>query len=1132
MGVLRHFVDHGPGFKGGSLAISVKKSLEAKTSRFLAQKDGENGQWGKSSIFLSKVFWGLGMQLFGCVSLRKNAFSYFPLQVSFQLITIIGKFEISLLTGMSANIKDECEIVVHNGNDETAWHALESADEVFRLLDCTPSGLTEEEAARRIEKYGPNRLTPPKKETFLRKLFRHINNVLIYILMVAAAFSIYFAIDDYEGDGGFSSWTEFGLIIGVIVINVLIGLIQEGKAEKAADAIKAMLSSKATVLRDGETYEIDAENVVPGDVVYLKSGNKVPADVRMISVNMLQVQEDILTGESCPVSKNLEAVSVKAGVGDRKCMAYSGTLVTTGEACVVVCETGDRTEIGRISNLVSNVEKVETNLQRQLHIVGLVIGACVVMIAIAAFFLGWQGPFGFVWQKAFKNSIATAVAIIPEGLPAVVTITLALGVSAMAKENAIIRQLPCVETLGSLTVICSDKTGTLTKSEMTSVALQSSSCRVDISGVGYEPKGEFTISGKGEIDERQKAFFAHLLLVGSLCSNSSLLETTNEKTGDTVWKASGNPTEVAIVVGARKLGLDPKALREEHERIASIPFESSHKFMATVNRVADGRAKIFVKGAADKLINLSADQLINDSVDQRGPIDTGFWHKQVKALSSKGLRVLALCEADVDISDDFSEISASYIIDRPKFLTIVGLVAILDPPREECIPSIEEAHKAGIVVKMITGDHADTALAIGIMLGIAEEGGVVYTGPQLDEMSEEQLKDIVQDCNIFARSSPENKIDIVKALQAIGEISSMTGDGVNDAPALKAANIGVAMGIAGTDVSKEAAQMVLADDNFTTILVAVKEGRRVWDNLRKILAFNLPCNFAQGLSVFFSLCFAGLGEVPLTVIQVLYINMITAVTMGLMLACEPAELDIMEKAPRRPGKRLFGKLIVWRILWVSTYMIIVVIGVFAWNETWPKNYDLEERRGETFTVLIFMEVAYSLNCRFLKKTALCKEILFGNKWSYLSIAVVCALQVLILYTPGLSSEIFEVSGLDGYQWLRVLCFSVGLFFFVELEKFLVDPVLFPMVKPFLKALGLISPPRHPDGRNMKGGVGERKSERYSVDSRRSVEMKSMDRRSKSIDRRMKSMDRKSRDSYQRMEETEILVEHEDPSENV
>jgi len=482
-----------------------------------------------------------------------------------------------------------------------------------------------------------------------------------------------------------------------------------------------------------------------------------------------------------------------------------------------------------------------------------------------------------------------------------------------------------------------------------------------------------------------------------------------------------------------------------------------------------------VKGAADKLNDLCRDQVVGDDINQTSELDREYWAQKAADLSSLGLRVLALCVARIDENEDLDDIDASFILRRPKFLTMVGLVAILDPPREECIDSIAEAHAAGIMVKMITGDHAQTALAIGYMLGIAHENGIVYTGPQLDEMGPEKLKDVVKECNIFARSSPENKIQIVQALQEIGEVASMTGDGVNDAPALKAANIGVAMGVTGTDVSKEASQMVLADDNFSTIIAAVKEGRRVWDNLRKILTFNLPCNFAQGMSVFLPLFLTELEDIPLTVIQVLYVNMITAVTMGLMLACEPAEKQIMKKPPRQPKKRLLGRFVVWRIVIITIYMAIAVIGVF-WGGA--SEYSLKTRRGEAFTLLIMMEVMYSLNCRFLKTTAFTKKIFLGNKWAYASVGSVVFLQMLILHFPYINDTVFKVEPISIGQWGRVLLISFGLFLFVEFEKSVLHVYLFPWVASGLAKMGFEATKKRKEWADMRGGV----SGEYSASS--------------------------------------------------
>ena len=896
-------------------------------------------------------------------------------------------------------------------------------------------------------------------------------SILIYILIVAAALSLYFAISKGQsgkGDEAIDSWAEFGLIVAVIVINVTIGLVQEGSAEKSAEALKAMLSAKATAIRDGEAQPIDADLLVPGDIILLKSGDRVPADARLYDIHKLQVQEAMLTGESNDVKKNPDSVDAALGLADRKCMAYSATTVTTGEAKAVVVATGDHAEIGRINTLVSTVSETRTNLLVQMDLIGLYVSIFVGIVAVATFLLGFFGPYKtvwtneglIVWEEAFKNAIAVAVAIIPEGLPAVVTITLALGVSAMAKQNAIIRKLPCVETLGSLTVICSDKTGTLTKNEMTVVNVRTAASNVSITGVGYKPEGEFLI-GDAPVDGKQRRFLASLLTIGTLNNNSNLIQ---KEAGDGAkharWEAAGMPTEVAILTAASKAGVDIKEVKQARPRLGGIPFESEHKFMATVHKnEAGGGREILVKGAADRMIDLCKYQVNGNDMDDVGPVDSKFWQNAVSELGSQGLRVLALCRAAVPEGDDVSDLEPSYVLKKDPFLTLVGLVAILDPPREECIDSVKEANSAGITVKMITGDHAQTALAIGKTLGIADEDTeTVYTGPELDRMAKDELHRAVLECNVFARASPENKIQIVQALQVNHEIASMTGDGVNDAPALKAANIGVAMGITGTDVTKEVGQMVLADDNFATIIAAVKEGRRVWDNLRKILVFNLPVNLAQGLTVFFSMAIEGLGDVPLTAIQVLYVNMITSVTMGLMLAAEPPEADVMNKAPRLPNKRLLGKFVMWRCLFVSSTMIIAIIGVFEWNKTWPKAYTTQQRRAEAFTLLIFMEVAYSFNCRFLKSSSLTLRLFYGNVWAYASVAVVTALQILVLYVPGLSNRVFNVSGLDGYQWARVLVISVVFFLLVEFMKVTIDVLIFKTFKRVLKEKGWLRTP--------------------------------------------------------------------------
>jgi magnesium-transporting ATPase (P-type) len=824
-----------------------------------------------------------------------------------------------------------------------------------------------------------------------------------------------------------------------------------------------MLSSSATVLRDGERIAINADLLVPGDIVYIKSGDRVPADIRLTSVTNLQVLEAMLTGESLPVSKNLRTVSETAALGDRKCMAFSATTVLQGQGVGVVVATGDNAEIGKINTMVSTVTQVKTNLIIQMEILGRWLAVVVVLISVLSFLLALlKAKQSFI--SAFKAAVAIAVAIIPEGLPAIVTITLAIGTTIMAKNNAIIRQLPCVETLGSLTVICSDKTGTLTKNEMTVVKLRTSSKMIKVTGVGYAPEGRFIDEEGQELPSDELDHVKSVLEGCMLCNDSNLNTkqvTNKDKSQRTDYIPNGAPTEVALITAGMKAGLQLNSLQSSKPRLGSVPFESQHKFMATIHNgdTTNSKPVIYVKGAPDRLMPLCNAQVDPTNKTSRVALDKTFWISEQERMSKEGLRVLAICKAELPDGMDPQSVSPAQLTELSKtpFLTLLAMIAILDPPRDEAIAAVKVAHTAGIEVKMITGDHPLTAMAIGGMLGlhgVSAEGGVVYTGPQVDAMSDKELEDVVLGCNVFARASPENKLRIVRALQAKGQIAAMTGDGVNDAPALKAANVGVAMGITGTDVTKEASKMVLADDNFASIVAAVKEGRRVWDNLRKIIVFNLPVNFAQGCCILWAYII-GFEDIPMTAIQILYVNLATAVTMGLMLATEPPEKDIMSRPPRKTTKKLLGKLILWRICFVSTVLIILVDSMFYWSRL--LGYSLAQQRAEAFNVLIFGEIGYSITTRFIKQPSYLPSTFNTNPIVYPAIGITVALQLFLTYTPVVNT-FFSMEGMDGYQWIRVLACMILVYVIVEIEKALVDPVLMPLVvKPLFKVLGRWTP---------------------------------------------------------------------------
>ncbi|MFW5878996.1 MAG: cation-translocating P-type ATPase, partial [Myxococcota bacterium] len=700
------------------------------------------------------------------------------------------------------------------------WHSL-SPEEALQKLEASKEGLGSDEARRRLEEHGRNELRQEARRPWWRRLLAQFENILIIILLIAGVMSALLG-----------AWVDAGAIFAVVIINAAIGFVQEGKAEKALESIKAMLSPQATVLRDGERRTISAEEVVPGDLVIVESGDRVPADVRLIKARSLRTQEAALTGESTPVDKGLAKVEPDADLADRSGIAYASTLVVQGRAEGVVVATGKDTEIGRISEMIQTVEQIQTPLLRQLDRFGKKL-AVVIVAAAAAMAVFGVLVHGRAWQDMFFAAVGLAVAAIPQGLPAVITITLALGVQVMARRNAIVRRLPAVETLGSVSVIFSDKTGTLTRNEMTVTAVALPKDEVELTGVGFAPKGELR-RGDERIDVSNEPLLRRFLIGGALCNEATAYQ---DEEGE--WKVDGDPTEGALVVAALKSGMEVSGLRRRHKRLDIIPFESERKYMATLDDMEDSGPTLHVKGAPDVILERCA--RVRGKAGEE-PLDKEKWREKVRELSSRGLRVLALAERE---AGDAKEIGSEEEIED---LSLLGLVGMLDPPREAAIRAVERCLDAGGKVKMVTGDHLLTAQAIGAQVKLQRPEHSL-PGHEIEKMSDQELCERVWDVDVYARVAPEHKLRLVQAVQSRKAVCAMTGDGVNDAPALKRADVGVAMGITGTEASKEAAEIVLADDNFASIVNAIEEGRKVYQNIKKTITFLLPTNGAESLSI-------------------------------------------------------------------------------------------------------------------------------------------------------------------------------------------------------------------------------------------------------------------------------------------
>ncbi|AKJ95549.1 carbonate dehydratase [Thioalkalivibrio versutus] len=888
-----------------------------------------------------------------------------------------------------------------NRDPSLDWHALKT-DEVLKRLEVDEHGLKSPDAEQRLQDVGPNRLPETARTGPIRRFLLQFHNVLIYVLIAAAI-----------GTAFLGHWLDTGVILGVVLINAIIGHIQEGKAEKALDAIRQMLSPKAQVLRDGQRRSIPAEELVPGDIVYLQAGDRVPADLRLTGAHNMRIDEAALTGESVASEKQTAPVEPEADLGDRVSMAYSGTLIAFGQGRGVVIGTGADTEIGRISTMIGEVETLTTPLLRQIAQFGRWLSVAIGILAAATFAFGfWVRDYDLV--ETFLAAVSLAVAAIPEGLPAIMTITLAIGVQRMAARHAIIRRLPAVETLGSVTTICSDKTGTLTRNEMTVKSIVTTGAEYELTGVGYEPHGGITRDGQ-EADPESDPLLAEILRGILLCNDAEVYPK------DDAWTMEGDPTEGALITAAMKGGLDPKEVNERYARDDVIPFESSYKFMATLHHDHEGGAFVFLKGAPERVLAVCSHQRTADGEE---PLDAEHWQQWMDGVAARGQRLLALATRRME--DHRRELEFADIEDGG--LTLVAVCGIIDPPREEAIKAVAHCQEAGIRVKMITGDHGVTARAIADELGIRTEGGVVV-GHELENATDEELKEQVRHVDVFARATPEHKLRLVRAIQSHHEVVAMTGDGVNDAPALKRADVGIAMGIKGTEAAREASEMVLADDNFASIANAVEEGRTVYDNLKKAILFLLPTNGGQAFTIVAAILL-GL-TLPLTPVQVLWVNMVTAVTLALALAFEPTEPGVMQRPPRPPRTPLLSGFLIWRVGFVSALLVAGTFGHFLWLE--QQGVTDEFARTVAINTLVMGQLFFLFNSRYILEPSCNREGLFGSRPVLIAVGALILLQGLFTYAPPLQF-LFGTTAIGLEEWGRILVFGIVLFTFVELEK--------------------------------------------------------------------------------------------------
>ncbi|MGQ5525132.1 HAD-IC family P-type ATPase [Chitinimonas sp. PSY-7] len=877
------------------------------------------------------------------------------------------------------------------------WHALQ-ATQVTELLKVDPDkGLDDHDASERLRTHGPNRLNCRSERSPLLRFATQILQPMILVLITAGTVTVLLG-----------EWVEASVIFGVVLINALAGFIQEGKAEAALMALAESVATETTVVRDGTHRKLNAIEIVPGDLVVLASGNKVPADLRLLASKALRTIEATLTGESAAVSKSTAVQLIDTPLAERQNMAFAGTLVVGGQGIGVVTATGVSTETGRLSQLISQAPVLTTPLMRKMNLLIKHLLLVILVLAALSFAIGvLRGEATF---DMFMAAVALAVGAIPEGLPAAMTITLAIGVARLAKHQAIIRKLPAVETLGSTTVICSDKTGTLTENAMTVREIWAGMTSFSVSGQGYEPSG-------GIVNVEQPATVSgalrEVLLAGVLCNDARLLREGQN------WTVAGDPTEAALLVAARKGGLDDTTLNTIFPRLDELPFDPDRQYMATLHEI-EGIQVICVKGAVEKLLPACTSML--DSQGHELPLVSGVIQATATRMADDGLRVLALVRSELGPNQQLEHANIG------SGLVFLGLVGMLDQPRPRAIAAVRTCYAAGIRVKMITGDHPGTARAIARQLGIIGYDGQALTGGELACLDESALRKAVIAVDVFARVEPEQKLRLVRALQANGEVVAMTGDGVNDAPALKQADIGIAMGLGGTEVAKEAAAMVLTNDNFATIETAIKAGRGIYDNLIKFLVWTIPTNAGEGLVIFTALCTG--TTLPITPLQILWINMTTAILLGLMLAFEPVERGIMQRPPRLPTAPVLERELILRILMVGFMLLLGAFGMFELALYW--GHSLPVARTIACNVFVMVEIFYLFNCRSLTQPCWVNGW-FTNQWIWIGSGTMLLLQLAFTYLP-IFNQVFQTAPIEMLDWVSICTYSTCCALIVEVEK--------------------------------------------------------------------------------------------------